>query len=148
MPDTTAWIAALRPEGEVNVGPTERMLTAGLGGALLLAGLARGRGPGAATGAAMGLAGALLLARAATGFCPAYRMLGRQGRMPVLALPPPTERTPKVRRSDDVAEVLGGPHPAARPPAGRPAAHDEVTRDSELSFPASDPPGWRADEGV
>ncbi len=146
MSSDAGLVSDFLPIGEVNVGPTERFATAGIGGALLLAGLARGQ----AGGIAMGVLGGILLTRAVTGHCPAYQALrGGRGREP-LALPPSDrygwQGGPRYERarSDDVAEVLGGPHPDTMRQSAR-TARDDVTRDSEYSFPASDPPGWRDD---
>lgn len=153
---SSSLVSDLTPFGPVNVGATERMVTAGLGGALLLAGLAGGPASrtalGLPLGVPLGLVGGVLLLRAVTGHCPAYQALGVGGRGEPMRLPPPErfgrssapDRQRGADRGADVAEVLGGPHPDRMERTARTTA-DEVTRDSEYSFPASDPPGWRDD---
>jgi uncharacterized membrane protein len=60
-------------ESSENVGDTERLLSAIMGGGLLLRSMRRGAG---FTGRVTALIGIALLRRAATGYCPAYRAMG------------------------------------------------------------------------
>jgi len=159
-------LSDVTPFGPVNVGTTERIVTAGLGGALLTLGLDRGQGGGGI----MALVGGIMLTRAITGHCPAYRSLGiggtddhgdsrpRMGGMDrdTASLrrsmqresgrwPEDGRRQGHDPRSADMAEVLAGPQPHARSGAsGRssPPSDDRVEEASELSFPASDPPAY------
>ncbi|HYE50469.1 MAG TPA: YgaP-like transmembrane domain [Azospirillaceae bacterium] len=129
------------PVGKVNVGSTERLISAGLGGALLLSGYGRGR----ATGALMVLGGALLLLRGVGGHCPAYAALERRrmggGEQTRTARHMRHDYgEPQARDEGHVAEVLGGPHETAPELRGKAPAEDRVEKESEMSFPASDPP--------
>lgn len=155
--DFRALVSDFLPIGPVNVSRPERQWTGGLGGALLLAGLgARHR-----AGSLMAVAGGILLFRAVTGHCPAYTALGLgqekgsgQGQMPGRQGRPVPPRQPahggwrEAPRSSAMAEVLGGPDPAARSTRRRPAADDGVQEASEESFPASDPPSFMAGTGM
>ncbi|NUQ63778.1 MAG: DUF2892 domain-containing protein [Pirellulales bacterium] len=58
--------------GEQNVGTTERLASALIGGGLVLAGLMRGKW----AGLVMGIGGGALVYRGLTGYCPAYNALG------------------------------------------------------------------------
>lgn len=95
-----------------NVGSTERILTAGLGGLLLVAAYRRGS-------LLAGVAGGLLAARGLGGYCPAYGLWQqyqdsmRDG-----------ERAPRIQDQDQDDE------------------EDAVTMAAEHSFPASDPPSF------
>jgi len=139
--------ARVLPIGPVNVNPTERMLSAALGGALLLFGLNR-RG---ASGTAMALAGGTLLMRGATGHCPMYQLIqDRRGETEM------TRETRRVRRDyaqheirrPETAEVLSGPHRAPRADRDKVPAEDKVEEGSEMSFPASDPPAYMSGSAV
>jgi len=121
----------------INVGPTERMLSAGLGGALLFGGYARGR----ATGALLALAGAALLLRGVSGFCPAYAAQDRRLGAGDATKAARRDSVPRERRSTATAEVLGGPQRDEH--SGDGAPHEDLVQEaSEQSFPASDPPAY------
>lgn len=158
MSDSRSMISQTLPFGPVNVGPTERIVTGGIGGALLLLGLDRGR----MAGSLMALAGGVLLTRAVTGHCPAYQAMGRGGDDEFGRFDPGRQEDfdrddfttaelggrmgrPSMRNRDDVAEVLSGPHPSAQPVRQAVPVEDEVEQSSELSFPASDPPSYMGD---
>ncbi|ACI98280.1 YgaP-like transmembrane domain [Rhodospirillum centenum] len=164
MNRSQTFISNTLPFGPVNVGPAERMVTAGLGGTLLLAGLGRG-GPG---GTLAVLAGGLLLTRAVTGHCPAYRAMGitgtgqtgQSGQVPPMHrpqgraggglapdLPRAGRDNPAYPRTPDngVAEVLRRPGGKARPTRTWLEEEDLVEQASEMSFPASDPPAYTAE---
>lgn len=130
-------LSSFLPIGPVNVSPAERILTGGIGGALLALGMDRGR-PG---GTALAALGGLLLVRAVSGHCPAYQALGgglpRRGRI---------DRHRAVwreaPRDPALAEVFAGPHPDAEGEGRLPRDHQEdlVEEAVEGTFPASDPP--------
>ncbi|WP_162937382.1 YgaP family membrane protein [Indioceanicola profundi] len=159
MSDSRSMISQTLPFGPVNVGPTERIVTGGIGGALLLLGLDRGR----AAGTLMALAGGVLLTRAVTGHCPAYQAMGRghaddefgrfdPGRYEDFERDDFTTAElggrmggGSMRNREDVAEVLSGPHPSAQQGRGNVPEEDDVEQASELSFPASDPPSYMGD---
>lgn len=65
-------LLSLRPHPHQNVSQLERWVSAGLGGALVLGGLVRGRWGGLA----MAIAGGSLLYRGVTGHCSMYQQLG------------------------------------------------------------------------
>ena len=82
---TLARVAGYAPRTPTNVGNTERIISLGVGGALL-AHAVRGE----TLGLLSGLAGGYLLYRAATGHCPGYQMFmpaGSNGPGPVTAVP-------------------------------------------------------------
>ncbi|QJE73021.1 DUF2892 domain-containing protein [Aerophototrophica crusticola] len=130
-------LSSFLPIGPVNVSPAERILTGGLGGALLALGMDRGRGGGTA----LATLGGLLLVRAVSGHCPAYQAMGgglRRGRI---------DRQRAVwreaPRDPALAEVFAGPRPDSMANRGQlPEDHQEdlVEEAVEGTFPASDPP--------
>lgn len=159
MTDAKALISQVLPIGPVNVGPTERIATAGIGGALLLLGLDRGR----AAGTLMAIAGGVLLTRSVTGHCPAYQAFtsgNRMSRRDRFEPGGPEDfarddftnaelggRSRAGGRRTDVAEVLGGPHPDST--RGPTVPHDDLVEEgSEFSFPASDPPSYMGDRAI
>jgi hypothetical protein len=114
--------------GEKNVGDSERIGSAGAGGALLLCALRPKFLPGAVWtigGAALGLG---LIARAVTGHCLLYRKYNISTAESA-ALP---HATPLPRVSPA--------HEAALPPEFNPTPKNPVDEASWESFPASDPP--------
>ncbi|WP_114395583.1 YgaP-like transmembrane domain [Oleisolibacter albus] len=123
------------PIGPVNIGPGERILTGGIGGALLLLGLDRGGG----AGSALALAGGLLLLRASSGHCPLYQQMDRRASAPGRH---GAHSRPARHSAPDVAEVLSGPHPDPFADRTPPEQRDRVEEASMESFPASDSPSY------
>lgn len=116
--ESERWAGGKCLVGCQNVGPTERAVSAILGGALLAGGLQH---PASAAGLVkLGLGGSLLY-RAATGFCSLYKALGVS-----------TAEATDLGTLQDQQLEQARKHP------------DPIDEASKESFPASDPPGWTA----